>query len=194
MVRSPRKRASRTMWPVPHPSRRAQVRAPPAITAKPLRGDEVVSERAGFSQVTQRPGSSRLATSVSTLTGGSQATAVFRTGGFTTAGAGTLLRASLPFPCVTGRRIRTEVAVSASSRSEIVRVGAAEPAAPSARSALAARLMASEVTAEAWVPPRSRFAARAAPNVRETAIAPIIPLDSCDIALPARGPSPHGDH
>src|SRR5712664_1362243 len=152
-----------------------------------------ISKKAGLSQVTQRPGSSRLATSVSTLTGGSQATVVFRACGFATGGAGTLLRASFPTSFVTGRRIRTEVAVSASSRSEIVRVGAAEPAAPLARSALAARLMASEVTAEAWVPPRSRFAARAAPNVSETAIAPKIPLDSCDIALPARGPSPHGD-
>src|SRR6266702_7495314 len=90
----------------------------------------------------QRPGSSRLATSVNTLTGGSQATVAFRACGFT-AGAGTLLRAS----CVTGRRIRTrirtEVSVSTPCRSEIVRVGAAE--ATAARLALAARLMASEV-------------------------------------------------
>src|SRR5205814_1314330 len=33
---SPPKRASRTMWPVTHPSRRALSRAPPAMTAKPL--------------------------------------------------------------------------------------------------------------------------------------------------------------
>src|SRR5882672_1143632 len=102
--------------------------------------------KANFSQVMQRPGSSRLATSVSTLTGGSQATVAFRACGFTTAGAGTLLRATLPVPRVTGRRIRTEVSVSTSCRSEIVRVGAAvEPTAPSARSTLAVRLMASEI-------------------------------------------------
>ena len=75
-------------------------------------------------QVMQRPGCSSLATSVSTLTVGSQATAILLRSGLRgaclVAAGGGRLRASL----ATGTRTSTDLSVMLSTFSEIVRVGA----------------------------------------------------------------------
>jgi hypothetical protein len=139
------------------------------------------------SQVTQRPGCNCFATSVSTLTGGSQATVDLRSEDrLIMEGAAGPLRASL----AAGIRITTEVAERLSSRSDIVRV-CTDAAAAVARSVLAARLMvASEVAAGARVPVKSRVPARSrphatAPKASETVIAAKIPFDNGDmIRLP----------
>ena len=87
--------------------------------------------------VTQRPGSSCLATSVNTLTTGSQATAAVPLPDFTIEGADEPLRAI----SAAGTRTSTEVSERPWSRSEIVRVRAAGVASRASRSALAARLI-----------------------------------------------------
>src|SRR6266403_4568102 len=137
--------------------------------------------------VTQRPGSSRLAISVNTLTTGSQATVNFRSPGFrspdlVTGGAEGALRASR----ATGMRTTTEVSERPYNRTETVRVCIAPSGRRAARSALAARLMeVSDVPEEFCVAPeRSRPAANwtaPTPHVSETASAAKIPLDSCDM-------------
>src|SRR5260221_14447748 len=67
----------------------------------------------GNSQVTQRPGCSRFATSVSTLTTGSQATVGLRSpDDLVTKGAGVVPRATE----VIGTRIRTDITATPSSR------------------------------------------------------------------------------
>src|SRR4051812_29055152 len=88
---------------------------PPGLQAPQVRADAKLS---WIVQVTQRPGCSCFATSVSTLTTGSQAR-VRATGCLLTAGAGELLRASLR---ATGTRTRIEVSERPSTETEIVRV------------------------------------------------------------------------
>src|SRR5882672_8728634 len=149
-----------------------------------LPGQARQTERAVF-QVTQRPGCSSLATSVSTLTIGSQATASLRSAGLVIRGPDGALRACL----ATGMRIRIEVSASASSRRAIVRVwpGAATAA---ERSVLAARLMAAS---DSVVPALSRGAVTrsrphaTAPKLSEMATAAKIPLESCVMCV---DPSP----
>src|SRR5947199_1474203 len=87
-------------------------------------------------QVTQRPGCSSFATSVSTLTVGSQATAILRSALAGLVGAGTL-RASFAM----GTRTSTEVSARLSTRSWIVRVGVAAAGILTSRSPLALRLI-----------------------------------------------------
>src|SRR6266403_3651730 len=115
--------------------------------------------------VTQRPGSSRLAISVNTLTTGSHATAIFRSAGFrspdlVTSGTEGVLRASR----ATGMRTTTEVSERPYNRTETVRVCIAPSGRRAARSALAARLTsASDGPAELGAAPeRSRPAANGA--------------------------------
>jgi hypothetical protein len=150
--------------------------------------------------VTQRPGSSRLAISVNTLTTGSQATVNFRSPDFrspdlVTTGADGALRASRP----TGMRTTTEVSERPYNRTETARVGVAPSGSRAARSALAARLMeASDVAEELGVAPeRSRPAANwtapPTPHISETAIAAKIPLDSCDMMRSSLAPWRSGD-
>src|SRR6478752_711402 len=112
--------------------------------------------------VTQRPGSSRLAISVNTLTTGSHATVIFRSPGFrspdrVTTGTEGALRASR----ATGMRTTTEVSARPYNRTETVRVCTAPSGRRAARSALVARLIrASDIPAELGVAPeRSRPAA-----------------------------------
>jgi hypothetical protein len=125
-----------------------------------------------------------LATSVNTLTTGSQATVLPAPDLFRSE-AGAPERASR----ATGTRIRTDVSARLFSRSEIVWVWIAGPATRVARSALAERLMtaadeSAELTglaAPCW--PRSRPDATA-PKVSERAIAAKIPFDiPLEIAL-----------
>src|SRR4051794_30975572 len=125
-------------------------------------------------QVTQRPGCSCFATSVSTLTTGSHAT-VRATDCLLTLGAGGVLRASLRV-CATGTRTRTEVSERPSTPTEIVWVFN-EIVGASARSALACRLTVATATGAASCCPRRSLpdANCAAPKLSETAIAPKIP-------------------
>jgi len=88
-----------------------------------------------LAQVTQRPGSSRLAISVKTLTDGSQATVALPD--FIGREAGARLRLS----DTSGMRISTEVLARSLSRNDTVWVWIAGPAARTPRSVLAARLM-----------------------------------------------------
>ena len=138
-------------------------------------------------QVTQRPGSSCLATSVNTLTTGSHAT--FRPPGL----ANEVSRAAW----ASGTRISTDVSERPSSRSEIVRVRRADADTPVGRSALAERLMPAPEdsketckTGACETRPRSRPEANCtAPNVSKTADAPKIPLikawlETCDMLRP----------
>src|ERR1700733_9986326 len=88
-------------------------------------------------QVTHRPACSRLATSVRTLTTGSQATGRSLPG---------LVHSGALRPAwATGMRTSTEVSVSPSRCSEMVRVGPPVDATTVARSALVARLIAGAV-------------------------------------------------
>src|SRR6202140_3169603 len=87
-------------------------------------------------QVTQRPGCSRFATSVSTLTTGSQAAARLSPDR-SHDGAETPPRAA----CATGMRTSTVVADTPFSRSEIVWEGVSDRATLAGRSALAERLV-----------------------------------------------------
>src|SRR6266403_374401 len=150
--------------------------------------------------VTQRPGSSRLAISVNTLTTGSHATVNFRSRGFrspdlVTSGAEGALRASR----ATGMRTTTDVSERPYKRTETVRVRIAPSGRRAARSVLAARLMeASAVPEELGVAPeRSRPAANwtapPTPHISETAIAAKIPLDSCDMMRSSLAPWRSGD-
>src|SRR3954449_216632 len=134
-------------------------------------------------QVTQRPGCSCFATSVSTLTTGSHAT-VRATGCLLTAAAGAVLRASLRV-CATGTRTRTEVSERPSTTTEIVCVFD-DTVDTSARSALACRLtVACSAGTEACWPRRSLpEASCAAPKLSETASAPKIPENTWDMACP----------
>src|SRR6266545_4573718 len=102
------------MRPAAHPSRRALKRAPQDEVS-------VCGKNSERLHVTQRPGCNNFATSVSTLTVGSQATAILRSGlrSAGLAGAGGRLRASL----ATETRTRIEVSVRLSTFIEIVRVG-----------------------------------------------------------------------
>ena len=145
--------------------------------------------------MTQRPGSSRLAISVNTLTTGSQATVNFRSPGFrspdlVTGGAEGALRASR----ATGMRTTTEVSERPYNRTETVRVCVAPSGTRAARSALAARLMEASDVPEGFcvAPERSRPAANwtapPTPHVSETAIAAKIPLDSCDMMRSSLAP------
>jgi hypothetical protein len=147
--------------------------------------------------VTQRPGSSRLAISVNTLTTGSHATVIFRSPGFrspdlVTSGTEGALRASR----ATGIRTTTDVSERPYNRTETARVCIAPSGKRPARSALAARLITASDGPEelGTAPERSRPAANwtapPTPHISETAIAAKIPLDSCDMM---RRPSPHGD-
>lgn len=140
--------------------------------------------------VTQRPGSSSLATSVRTLTTGSQATVVFRSPDFIIEGAGRLRASSLTLSFAAGMRTSTEVSGMPLSRNAMVWVcpGASLTG---ARSALAARLMPVSGAAEATrpMPVRSRpNASCTAPHATEIANAPKTALDICDMAV---CPSPH---
>ena len=150
-------------------------------------GEQKAAVRANGFQVTQRPGSSSLATSVNTLTTGSHAT--FRSPGL----ANKVSRAAW----ATGTRTSTDVSERPSSRSEIVCVRAADAGTPAARSALAARLMPAPAdyqgnlqNGDCETRPRSRPEANCtAPNVSETADAPRIPLnrawlETCDMLRP----------
>jgi len=145
--------------------------------------------------VTQRPGSSRLAISVNTLTTGSHATVIFRSPGFrspdrVTSGAEGALRASR----ATGMRTTTEVSARPYNRTETARVCTPPSDRRPARAALAARLItASDVAEEPGIgPERSRPAANwtapPTPHVSETAIAAKIPLDSCDMMRSSLAP------
>src|ERR1700738_1000853 len=142
-----------------------------------------------FAQVTQRPGGSSLATSVNTLTTGSQATVTLRSPDFSSVG-------TEEWPWVawaTGMRTRTDISACPFSRSEIVRVRMSGRATPAARSTLAARLTAvAGVPCGSCTPPeRSRpNASGTALSVSETAIAAKTPRDSCGMVV---DPSPDGD-
>ena len=140
-------------------------------------------------QVTQRPGSSCFATSVNTLTTGSHATVAFRSPDLVNEGAEELLPVSMRLSLTTGRRTRIEVSERLSSRNEIVRVCAAGPATPVARSVLAARLIAAAGVSNSFCAPemRSRPDANcAAPTVSETPIAAKIPVASFDMLFVPR--------
>src|SRR4030081_3196675 len=122
------------------------------------------------------------------LTTGSHATAILRSPDFDTAGAEGLLRA-----WATGMRMRTEVSESTSSRSEIVCVCTGRATMPTARSALAARLISISVililvavsralTVSCGPRESSRPNANwTTPHVSETALAAKTPLYSCDM-------------
>ena len=88
-------------------------------------------------QVTQRPGSSCLATSVKTLTTGSHATVILRSPDFRNAGAEEPLREAW----ATGTRTKTEVSDRPYGRIEIVCISTPDRATPAARSVLTSRLM-----------------------------------------------------
>src|SRR3981189_3981398 len=129
------------------------------------------------------------------LTTGLHATALLRAPDFDTAGAEVLLRA-----WATGMRMRTEVSESTSSRSEIVCVCTGRATTPTARSALAARLISILVililvavsrALTVYCGPRERWRPNAnwtTPHVSETAIAAKTPLDSCDMFRPSLAP------
>ena len=141
--------------------------------------------RCSVAQVTQRPGCSCFATSVSTLTTGSQATV--RPIGCLVAPE---RAACCGLPCgATGTRTRIEVSERPSTETEIVRVFNTLAGA-SARSALASRLMAG-VSRAGYCgrlprqPDRSLPEAYcAAPRLNETARAPKIPEKIFDMACP----------
>src|SRR5437763_1584928 len=107
--------------------------------------------------VTHRPGCSSFATSVRTLTGGSQATAILLLAGLVTGGVGlgplrvslrASLEACLDTSLATGTRTSTEVSATPSCRSAMVWVWPGD-AGTAARSALAARLVPVSGTAAA---------------------------------------------
>src|SRR5258708_7126784 len=127
----------------------------------------------GSAHVTQRPGWSCLATSVSTLTTGEQATVDFRLAGPRT---GERFRTSSRNAA--GKRMRMEVAESRSSRTDIVWLCPAGVLTLWTRSDLAPRLI---QLAPLWLPScpvagRSLPDANGmAPNPTDTAVAPRIP-------------------
>ena len=138
-------------------------------------------------QVTQRPGSSSFATSVKTLTGGSQATdfSISRASAAPPGGCAVLPWRRERGPAPRCRQVRR--------RSAMVRTWPGATLVTS-RLALAARLIPSSGTVAATCrrPMRSwPDASWAAPNVAETAKAAKIPLRICDMSV---CPSPHGDH
>jgi hypothetical protein len=131
-------------------------------------------------QVTQRPGSSRLEISVSTLTTASHAS--FRSPDLPSE----VSRAAW----ATGTRTSIEVSERPSSRSEIVCVRPAGADTTAARSALASRLMPMPAAddEETWEVEASEALLRLRPeaicaalNISETANTPRIPLDKASV-------------
>src|SRR5260370_6925125 len=90
-----------------------------------------------YSQVTQRPGCSCLATSVNTLTTGSHPTVTLRSPDFSKEGAEEPLRDA----CATGTRTRTEASDRPSGQIEIVCASTPYRATPVPRPPSTARLI-----------------------------------------------------
>lgn len=139
-----------------------------------------------------------MATSVRTLTTGSQATVGVPAPDFSEAGED----ASLRVAWAAGMRTSTDVSDAPLSCSEMVRIGAPQTDAAAIRSALANRLtaMAGGVLETGgleigWTAPeRSRPIANCtAPKVNESAIVPKIPVVNLDMAAPAIRGRPCGD-
>ncbi len=145
----------------------------------------------------QRPGCRRFATSVRTLTTGSQATAGLRLPGLISRDAGGQIAATAS---TAGMRIRIEVSARPSSRIEIVRVGTEGAGSAVTRSALAARLTVRGMprrskagSAKTTTRPRSDHGRMRIARRRTSAkwrSAPRIPLILRDMAV---SPSPLGD-